>query len=785
MAEYDSKAAPPDEPDAKKPKAKDKDAQEICKTALERWNRWWEREQHNVNAAYEDLAFCWNDEQWPADVAKEREHEKRPMLTANQLPQFVHQITGDMRQMRPAIRVVPVDDRGDKDTAETNAGLIRYIENRSDASAAYMSGADTQVAAGIGHWRVTKEYADDTTFNQEIRITGVDDGIAVAWDPDASLPTREDAKWCIVPVDMSVESFKEQYPDAPVEDFSDLNGADIVGWFDKDFVRVAEYWVKKPSKRTLALYPNGSIVDLTDGDPEKLAQAQATKARIEARDSYKVCRYLITAAHVLEGPIDWPGRYIPIVPVLGEEIRIGRKVVRRGIVRAAKDTQRMFNYFVTAHTEVVGLQPKAPFIGTEKNFEKYQDDWAQANNKAFPFLPYTPDGTNGGAPPQRVQPPVSSQGITEGLALSNENLRRIIGIYDASLGAKSNETSGKAILARQREGDTGTFVYIDNWTRAIKHTGKLLIDLIPHVYDTERKIRIMGEDGKVDLKDINKPVGMIEMDPETGEPKTVQKIENDVTVGAYDVVLDTGPSYTTKREEAKEGMIEFIRSAPDVAPVVMDLVAKAQDWPLADEFARRLETIAPPPVQEMINRQKGESGEETPPPKEPTPAEQMQFAAAQEQLKGLALDNKKKEVEIAGLVQTLQAGGSPAEAPDPLLPAKIEGLQSQNAINVEKGKREIVILDQTIEMNNIKISQMSVDTVGKQMGLQHKDEEHGLKMTQGATGIAHQQEAHRAGMAEKVTGLMHGQEQHEMSKEGHEMKIKQMKAPKPDRPSAR
>jgi hypothetical protein len=126
--------------------------------------------------------------------------------------------------------------------------------------------------------------------------------------------------------------------------------------------------------------PDGAISDLTKGTPTRLATAKAKGGRIEKRDGFKVCRYLITAAHVLEGPIDWPGMYIPIVPVIGEEVRIGRKIVRRGLLRSAKDSQRMLNYFVTAHAEVVALQPKAPFIGTEKNFEKYQEEWLQANS---------------------------------------------------------------------------------------------------------------------------------------------------------------------------------------------------------------------------------------------------------------------------------------------------------------------------------------------------------------------------------------------------------------------
>lgn len=232
-----------DEKPAKKEKRdKAKDA-EICKQALERYRRWYEKERENIDEAYTDLKFR-AGEQWPAKVLTERSNEGRPVLTINRIPQFIRQVTGDMRQMRPSIKTVPVDSRGDKDTAETLAGMIRYIENRSDAAAIYMGGAESQVGCGIGHWMVTKEYSEGT-FNQELRIVGIDDQVAVACDPDAKLPMREDAKWWIIPVDMSREAFKENYPNVALDDFDDADDASS-GWFDGDFIRVAAYWVKKP-----------------------------------------------------------------------------------------------------------------------------------------------------------------------------------------------------------------------------------------------------------------------------------------------------------------------------------------------------------------------------------------------------------------------------------------------------------------------------------------------------------------------------------------------------------
>lgn len=614
---------------------------DILAQARKDYDAAYEREKDNITNAYSDLEFISDEEfcQWPDEQVKER--AGRPTLQINELPQFIHQITGDIRQMRPAIKVVPVDSGADEKVAELRGGLIRYVENRSDASAIYFRTADSQVACGIGHWRVVTEYADGSTFNQEIRIAPVEDGISVLWDPDSILPNKVDAKFCFVPVDMSRNAFEAAYPGIQPSQFDDSKWSHNSSWVSDDHIRVSEYWIRKPTKRRLALGLDGSIADITDAEESVVAFHLGRGARVEERESYKICRYLITASDVLEGPEDWPGRFIPIIPVIGEETRIGRKVIRRGVVRRAKDPQRMLNYFHSAHTETVALQPKAPFVGTEENFAKYQDIWSAANTQNLPYLPYEPDSQNGGAPPQRVAPPVSSQGVLDGLTLARENIRSVIGIYDASLGKQSNETSGKAILARQREGDVGSYLYIDNFARAVRHTGDVINDLIPHVYDTERTIRIMGEDGKIDVLEINKAAGL---DPESG-----QTIFNyDITQGSYDVVAQLGPSYSTRREEAREGMIEFIRAAPQTAPLILDKVAKAQDWPMADDIAKRLRATLPPKILQIEEMEKqGASPEEIQaflsqgeqPPPDPKVMQvqanyelkQMEMAAKQEQ----------------------------------------------------------------------------------------------------------------------------------------------------------
>lgn len=619
---------------------------DILKQALEDYDAAYEFQRGNIDDANEDLRFRRGrtEDQWTAEALAMR--GDRPCLTINGLPQFIRQVTGDMRQMRPSIKVNPVDSRGDPKTAEVLAGLVRYVENRSFAKHIYTTAADSQVAAGIGHWQITSEYAGTSTFNQELRIIGIEDGVSVLWDPDSVLPTREDAMFCHVPFDISRRKFKKQWPDAPIEGFANEMHHAVDGWYTGDSVRVSVYWVKKPIKRSLVLSEDGSIDDITDQtegfSKEQLAGATAFYEsqgyRFEQRDSFKVCRYLITAGTILEHPNEkrpYKGMHIPIIPVLGEEVRIGREVYRHGVVRYARDPQRMVNYYASADAEVVALQPKAPWLATEKQVKNHLDLWETANTQNHSVLIYDADAMANG-PPQRVSPPVASQAIQLGKQQALEDMKRVIGIYDAGLGQRSNETSGVAIQARDRQSDTGTFVYIDNFNMAIQRTGQILLDLIPHIYDTERRIRIIGADGSENLVDINKP--QIEGGNET--------VQNDVTVGAYDVTLDTGPSYATRRQEAQDGMKAFLQAFPEAAPVIGDLYAKGQDWQYASEISERLQAVLPPQIKQMIEKDKLASDPNAEPSPEQAAEQQAQQKAMQQQqmVEAAGMEKLKSEV---------------------------------------------------------------------------------------------------------------------------------------------
>lgn len=604
---------------------------DILREARERFDRCFDAESDNWDEALDDLKFL-HGEQWPEDVKNLRKEESRPCLTINRLPQFIAQVANDQRQNRPSVRVLPVDDHADVDTAEIMNGLIRHIEANSAADIAFDTAFFNAVANGFGYFRLVTDYIDENSFDQTIHVRRIRNPFTVYMDPDCQEADGSDARFCFITEEMRREDYEAKYPDFPAIDLDVIPGSsEYHRWFRKDTVRVAEYWCVKETMEEIALLADGSVIrkkDLPAGFPI---------IRTRKAVSRKIHWYKINGADVLEER-EWPGRWIPVFPVWGNELDIGGKRYLSGIIRNAKDPMRMHNYWRTAATELVALAPKAPFIGAAGQFKGYEKKWAEANVRSFPFLEYNPISIDGQAvpPPQRQPFAGVPVGVVNEAMSAADDIKVVTGIYDAALGAKSNETSGRAILARQRESDNATFNFVDNLSRAMRHYGRVLVDLIPKIYDTDRVARIIGddgEDGAVRLIPGAKAEGFA--NPNNGI--------YDISVGRYDVVVTVGPSYTTRRLEAADSMMQFVQAFPAAGGIIGDLVAKSMDWPGADKIAARLRKILPPGIDDDV-------------PPEPDPAamaEAEKTAAEVEEKRakteGVTLDNMKKQLELSAM----------------------------------------------------------------------------------------------------------------------------------------
>lgn len=569
----------------------DKSSQDPLKEIRERYKIASEYWSDNKKAALDDIKFR-AGEQWPVEIATQRDRDNRPCLTVDKLNQYVRQIVNDGRQNRPSIKVRPVDSGADVATSEVFAGIIKHIEEHSGADAAYDTALDSSATGGFGFFIVGTEYSGDETFDQEIIISRVRNPLSITIDPDSVEADASDMKYAFVEERMPKEEFEAQYPNKLPADWE--SNSEYSDWYG-DYVRIARYWCVEEQSRTLYLMVDNSVISKARYEELKSTGIDIDSMVKQTRDIpiRKVTHCLVSGKEFLEETQDWLGKYIPILAVWGNESDIEGKVSYSGIIRPAKDAQRLYNYSRSAFAERVALTPKAPWLAAEGQVEDYEDDWNTANTVNHSVLRYKPTSLNGQAvpPPSRINPSDVPMGFQQDMQISEHDIQGAIGMYAASLGAPSNERSGKAIIARQREGDTGTFHYHDNLNRAIRHCGRILVDLIPKIYDSTRVVRILGYDGTSSEASLNPSI------PTASQKQGVAMMYN-LGVGTYDVSITSGPSYNTLRMEATESMVQMIQAHPELMNVIGDLMVKNMDWPGAEEISKRLHMILPPAILE-------------------------------------------------------------------------------------------------------------------------------------------------------------------------------------------
>lgn len=542
-------------------------------------------DQSNRSEALEDLKFASGD-QWPTEIQNSRNLEARPCLTINKIDPYIRQVTNQQRQARPRIKVHGTNTSSNEKLAEILTGVIRHIEVNSDADQAYDTAFDYSVRMGWGYFRVVTDYIRDDSFDQEIYIRPIDNPFTVYFDPNSILPDGSDADRCLITTVIEKKIFQEMYPNADLGNFT-LRGTgdDSAEWIMKDDIRIAEYFYTERKAAKLLQLSDGTTV-FEDELPAKEILAMAGITIVSERESMrkqiKWCK--LTAMEVLEERT-WPGKYIPIVPVYGQQLVIESKRKKYGLVRNAKDPQRMLNFWQTSITESVALAPKAKWLMAEGQDEGHEMEWASANIKSSPVLRYKQKDIEGvpAQPPTRLQPEPPPAGILAASASINNDLQAVLGIFDPNQ-MPSGNLSGKAINGQQQQIDLTNFHYFDNLTRSIRYAGKILLDLIPKIYDHERVMRIIGYDNQPELVVLNQ---------RTVDDAGVTKILNDVTVGEYDVVMETGPGYNSKRQEAVANMMPLLAASPDLMKVAGDLIFRNMDFPGADIIADRLAASNP------------------------------------------------------------------------------------------------------------------------------------------------------------------------------------------------
>lgn len=618
--------------------------QDILQKAKECWSEAEEAFEPTRKRMLEDLRFSnpAEPEQWDESVKRARENSvdgARPCLTFDQTNQYIAQVVNDSRQNKPGIKVLPVDSGADVDVAERLEGMVRHIEYSSRASIAYDTAQEYAARIGLGWMRVVPEIVNPETNEQEIRIKRVHDPLAVLADPNMTEPDGADMGYGFVATSLGKKAFQKAYPKAATQSWE----AD--GWFSQDTVRICEYLYKKTTteNRLVIEGPDGQRMTVTEDEYWALAKQTGFQPQVVQQfmaEAIEVQWVKMTGAEVLE-ETTFPSRFIPLVPVLGCELWVEGKRYLCGLTRRMMDPQRAYNYERTSYIETVALQTKTPWTIPWESVEEFQDEWGGANRRNLAYLPYNAIDTEGRQlpPPQRNSPPAMPASFVQGGAIAINDIQASIGMYKSNLGAPSNAVSGRAKQQDQREGDTANYHYIDNLSRGIEQLGRVIVDMIPRIYDTKRIARICGDDGTNDF---------VEIDPDQPEAKVKKQVGDksrvtiNPTVGTYDVRVKAGPSYTTMRQESAEALGNLLERNPTAFAVLGPEWAKMQDWPNADKISKMLLSMAPPAVQKMA-----EGDTDIP-------------AAAQAQMAQLQEQNQKLTQALEQATQHIESGAAEA-----------------------------------------------------------------------------------------------------------------------------
>jgi len=597
----------------------------------------------NHKMAYEDILFLHGgDGQWDDKELRSRKSRGAPTLTVNGLQTFVNRVVGDMLLNSPALKSIPVDQYADKSGAHLIDGLMRNISRGSKSDRVFKAVGKQSVGHGFGYMEVFTEYNGKESFEQDIKFRKIKNSFSVIPDPDAEDITLADQNYCFIEKRMTRDAFKRKYPGEQITDFAQARqkyGEYYSRWFMVNEVLVAKYYKRFEREIDIIQLENGMILNADDLENDPVLAEQVKDLRvIKNRKSkyYEVYSYIMSGDKVLSGPHKIMSSMIPVVKVSGQTLEIGDYTITAGLIRHAKDAQRMKNFWMSTIAESLTNAPKTPYMATPAHVKGYEDIWATANRYNYSYLPFNVDPQAPGIIPQRTPPAFLPDGAFVQFRTMGEEIKNTTGLFESSLGQKSNERTGAAIEARERSSDIGTFEFIDNLNDAIQQVGAIILEMIPNVFDTNRVVKILGEDQKT--------IEMVELNRRYFDPADSKNIltDNDMSIGKYDVAVEVGPNFTTQREETARKMIDFMQILNDQQrAVLVDMIPRHLGFNGSNEMADRLEKLLPPGIKAQ------EPGEPPPEPPQPSPAEQNEARKLEVEAEKNEVASAKNEVEMA------------------------------------------------------------------------------------------------------------------------------------------
>lgn len=582
----------------------------------------------------DDIRFFKGD-QWNSLIMKERTDDRRPALTVNKLPTYVSQVVNSLRRSRPSIKIRPVDSVTDIKTADVINGLIRHIMSNNDVKSAMDTALEYAVMCGQGYLRLRTDYCNENSFDQEVIIDRIENPLSVYFPFNlCKRADLSDAPYCFIRTSMSKDEFKRQYGEKAMDEVESWTSKSIgdSNWTEENMVWLAEYYTVDEKEETLYLLSNG--VKTMDKDEVDQWETQGVTVIKERKTTTRKITWRLMSEQTILEEEEFPSKYIPVIPCFGWEICLDGKKYYQSLIRHAKDPQRFYNYLKSMEAETLALAPRTTWLIAEGQAEGYENDWKVANLKNLAYLTYRPVTFQGQPvpPPSRIEPPNIPTAAVNAMREASDDIKSVTGIFDASLGAQGNEQSGRAIIARQQQGDNATYHFSDNLVRAVHLMGKILVDLLPKVYDTPRAVRILGEDMAESVIVVNQ----MYYDENRGE-----NVLYDVTAGEYDVIVDVSPDYASRRIETAENLTNIIQAIPTIGQFSSDILVRNLDFPQSQELADRLKRTIPPQILEDPN-------------KNPNKVSEADIRSMVADLQALQQQLQMSEAQKGQLLQTLQ-----------------------------------------------------------------------------------------------------------------------------------
>ena len=616
---------------------------DIIAEALDRFDTAADSWSDIFDLSIKDVEFVDDPEgQWEDAARKSREN--RPCLTFDKLSSSVDRVVGGQLSNMPSIKIRAAEE-GDEDVAEVYQGLIRQIDQRGVQ--AFKTAFKFAVKSGWGCLLVDHDYVDDTSLDQDIIVREIKNPFSVLLDPIVQAQHVTEARYGFLFEDMERAEFERLYPKAESEagesDFTSTGNFE--SWVTEESVRVADYYRIVLEERTLIQLSDGRVLDMDEIENvrDELNMQGITLGKTRKVQARKLERYKITGLEVLE-EVECVGRYIPIIPMFGKTSNINGRYISRGLVRKAKDAQRLYNYSRSVSVEVTALTPKQPYFVTPAMVKGHEAKWKKMMVSNDPVLMFNFDQ---GQKPFREAPAQGSPALMQDAQIAADDIKATTGIYDANMGAQGNEISGIAIKGRQFQGEMANFEFQDQLVDSMELSGRVMIDMIPHIYDTERTIRILGEDEREEAIAVNKTL----MDAQTGEyVKTM-----DLTTGTYDIKVASGPSFTTRKQETAEQLSQIIAQNPAMSEIVGDVLFKNLDLVGGDEVIQRLRSAGVKGGIIEPNEEEAMAMQEQIQQQQQIEAQAAQLELALKQAEVMSEQAEAKERESKALMNTVKA----------------------------------------------------------------------------------------------------------------------------------